>query len=187
MLRCMSQHESPYPRYSIGRDWYSGDAQPHAAEAHTGQPHTGQPHTTPQADAGPHSWHQNSVPQSGRLHPQAQQARSELVPPPPAGHRGLFVVVLLYVVAAFMALWTGASVAVAIEAVGERDGDQIVIGMFMAAASLVITAALGAWLIRIHRRRGRYQRILDAHYAQRFGHHLDGDSGHSPGERQTRW
>lgn len=177
MLRCMSQHESPYPRYSIGRDWYSDDAQPHAAEAHTGQPHT-----TPQADAGPHSVrqnsvHQNSVPQSGRVH---QQARSELVPPPPAGHRGLFVVVLLYVVAAFMALWTGASVAVAIEAVGERDGDQIVIGMFMAAASLVITAALGAWLIRIHRRRGRYQRILDAHYAQRFGHHPDGGQRPQP-------
>lgn len=161
MLRCMSQHESPYPQHSLGREWYRGDAQLHSA----------QPHADQQTGVGPSGAHQSG---SGRVHAQDQPPGSELIPPPPAGHRGLFVVVVLYVVTGFMALWTGASVAVTLEAVGEGDGTQTMIGMFMAAASLAITAGLGAWLIRIHRRRGAYQRILDAHYAQRFGHHPDG-------------
>lgn len=96
------------------------------------------------------------------------------IPPPPAGHRGMVVVIGLYVAAGFMVLWTGASVAVTLEAVGDQDGTQVMVGMFMAAASLAITVGLAAWLIRTHRRRAGYRRILDEHYAQRFGHHPDG-------------
>lgn len=106
-------------------------------------------------------------------HAQGHRSGSELIPPPPAGHRGLFTVVVLYLVAGFMVLWTGACVAVTIDAVREGDGTQVMVGMFMTAASLAISAGLGAWLIRIHRRRAGYRRILDHHYAQRFGHYPD--------------
>ncbi|GAA4840289.1 hypothetical protein GCM10023354_21060 [Garicola koreensis] len=148
----MNQHESPHQRpYSFGRDRYRRGPQHDDASQYTG-----------------------SVPAQTGATRNEMAARSEMVPPPPAGHRGMVTVVVLYLVAGFMLLWTGATVAVTIEAVGEQDGGQIMIGMFMAAGSLAITAGLGSWLIRIHRRRGRYQRILDAHYAQRFGHHPDG-------------
>lgn len=41
----------------------------------------------------------------------------------------------------------------------------------MTVGSAAIVIGLAAWLVRIHRRRASYQRILDHHYAQRFGHH----------------
>lgn len=78
--------------------------------------------------------------------------------------------VVLYLAGGFMLLWTGASAAVTIEAMGGRDSEEFMIGLFMTVASLLITAGAGAWLIRIHRRRSGYRRILDQHYAQRFGY-----------------
>lgn len=118
----------------------------------------------------------SALPEDGLRHveyPSGHVVLPAEMPPPPAGHRGMFLVVVMYLVTGFMVLWTGASVAVVIEAVGDRDGTQIMVGMFMAAASLAITAGLGAWLIRVHRRRAGYRRILDNHYAQRFGDHPD--------------
>lgn len=160
MLVPMSQHEpTPQPPYSFGRDRHYDAGHQHGVGypghhpgpvTHSPGPHSPQPH-------GPGHY------SPGHYGPG--------VPPPPAGHRSLFTVVVLYVVAGFMVLWTGASAAVTIEAAAGRDGDDFMIGLFMTAGSIAITAGLAAWLIRIHRRRSTYRRILDEHYARYFGHY----------------
>lgn len=158
MLGCMSQHESSHqPSYSFGRDRYRGDAQQQARN---------------QAGAEPHGVHQGG---SGMVHPQAQTASGQMIPPPPppAGHRNLFVVVLLYLVTGFMLVFTGAGVGATVEAATVQGGTDLLVNVFMTVASLAIVAILAGWLIRIHRRRAGYRRILDDHYAHRFGHHPD--------------
>lgn len=146
----MNQHESPHQRpYSFGRDRYRGGPQYDDASQYTG-----------------------SVPAQTGATRNEMAARSEMVPPPPAGHRGMVTVVVLYLVAGFMLIFTGAGLAATLEAAS--DGADLLVNVFMLVASLAIVTGLVAWLIRIHRRRGMYQRILDAHYAQRFGHHPDG-------------
>lgn len=151
----MSQQEPTHSPYSFGRDRYHDQTQQSAAD---------QPAVRRPGDYGRGG---------GVAPPQGYPVGGGAVPPPPAGHRGLVTVVLLYLVLGFMVLWTGASAAVTITAVGDSDGEQVMVGLFMTVASLGIAAGLGGWLIRIHRRRATYRRILDQHYEQRFGHHPD--------------
>lgn len=104
-------------------------------------------------------------------HAQGHLVGGEQIPPPPAGYRAMGTVVVLYLVAGFMLLWTGACAAVTLDGVVSGDSDDALIGLFMTVGSAAIVIGLAAWLVRIHRRRASYQRILDHHYAQRFGHH----------------
>lgn len=154
MLVPMSQHEpTPQPPYSFGRDRYQGAGHQHGEHYGVGYPaHNSGPELSGSESYGPVSYGPG-------------------IPPPPAGHRSLFTVVVLYAVGAFMVLWTGASVAGTIESATGRDSGDLMIGLFMTAGSIAITAGLAAWLVRIHRRRGAYRRILDEHYARQFGHH----------------
>lgn len=172
MLVPMSPHDQPPQQpYSFGRDRYQG------AGHHNGE-HSGLGY--PAHNSGPVSYGSDSHgpgPHSPASHGPASHGQGPYgpgIPPPPAGHRSLFTVVVLYVVGGFMVLWTGASAAVTIESAAARDGDDLMIGLFMTAGSIAITAGLAAWLIRIHRRRGAYRRILDEHYARQYGHYLDG-------------
>ena len=63
-------------------------------------------------------------------------------------------------------IFTMASAGVFLEAILEDDIGQAVTGM----GFVVVTMVLFAWLMRVHRRRRRYNEILDAHYASRYGH-----------------
>ena len=181
----MSQQDSGQPpHYSFGRDRHHDGG--HRRDVQGGyyySGNSGDPSGAVHRSGGAYQGgvyqggvYQGGVYQDGAYQDEQRRAAGHYapIPPPPAGYRGLGTVVLLYFAAGFMVLWTGATAAVTIEAMGGRDGEQFMIGLFMTVASLVITAGLGAWLIRIHRRRGSYRRILDQHYAQRFGHHPDG-------------
>ena len=95
----------------------------------------------------------------------------EEIPPPPAGFKNKLFLIGVYIVLGFMMLWTGACTAVVIDDFNERDGSGMVVAMFMVAGSVIIVLALIGWILRIHNRRAAYQRILDDHYAQRYGHH----------------
>src|SRR5699024_536961 len=129
----MSQHESPHqPHYSFGRDRYR-DPQ-HNDSAQYGD----SAQFSDSRQYGVAEQYSAAQQYSAGVPGQVQGARGELVPPPPAGHRSLFTVVILYLVVGFMLLWTGASVAVTLEAIGEQDGTQSMIGMFMSAGSLAI-------------------------------------------------
>lgn len=94
----------------------------------------------------------------------------ESAPPPPRGHLSTWKVAVLWTAAAFGMIFTMASAGVFLEAILEDDIGQAVTGMGFVVVMMVVTMVLFAWLMRVHRRRRRYNEILDAHYASRYGH-----------------
>ena len=99
---------------------------------------------------------------------------------PIAGHSSLKVVIPLSIAAAFMLIWTGASLTVTLEDMGDGDSTQTNVGIFMTAASILVTIGLSAWLLGVLRRRRAHRRDQDHHYQQVFGHHPDDGTVEDP-------
>ncbi len=95
------------------------------------------------------------------------------IPPPPPGFRRAWTLAWAYPLTAFTLVFTGASISVMVDYANEGDTGQIFTALFMTAGFAAATVGLGAWLIRIHRRRAVYRRILDDFYARHFGYHPD--------------
>lgn len=146
------------------------------AAAQQGQPPTGD------YQFGRERWQQSGpVPPSGVPAPQpgsldqAAAAPHDVgeIPPPPPGFRRAWTLAVLYPLTGFVLLMTGASISVLIDYGNEGDTGQIYTALFMAAGFGAATIGLGGWIIRIHRRRAVYRRILDDFYAKHFGYHPD--------------
>ncbi|RJN31631.1 hypothetical protein D3250_05650 [Nesterenkonia natronophila] len=93
------------------------------------------------------------------------------VPPPPPGYKTMWGLGVIYAVWVASMMWTGGCLAVFFEDLSAENADDAAMMMFFAGPSIVINVLLLGWIIRIHRRRGVYRRILDKSYQELFGYH----------------
>ncbi|TLP80068.1 hypothetical protein [Nesterenkonia sphaerica] len=102
---------------------------------------------------------------------QAAVSPYQEVPPPPPGYKTMGSLGIIYAVWVASMMWTGGCLAVFFEELRAGNSDDAAMMMFFAAPSIVVNALLLGWIIRIHRRRGVYRRILDDSYESLFGYH----------------
>ena len=92
------------------------------------------------------------------------------MPPPPPGYKTLWGLGVIYAVWVASMMWTGGCIAVFFEDLRAGNSDDAAMMMFFAGPSIVINVLLLGWIIRVHRRRGVYRRILDRSYHALFGY-----------------